>query len=283
MRVPVLAAAAAVLATAAVAAPQAPAQYRIELSSEMKEKPFKFYVVSQPTSAACTMVYAVEGTDARLKSAHFSWTTSGVVIRKDVEPDGVRMLDNGSASIEWKPGQQRKGDKNPIDALGEVFLKLSADGRGEARVVKNPDQSMRFLRNFSFGRSPLLHRPKLPEGELKAGQTFSSEAYVPDGIYAAVEWPVKLDWTVKEVAGGVATLSGAGAATQDEIQSRMGLLTDGTIAVASTVNVDAKSGEVVSAETRIDARWKKDPSGSPTGIMDYEAKCVVRESRVEVR
>jgi hypothetical protein len=271
-----LAAAAALLATAATAA-----EYRIEIATEMKEKPYKFYVVSQPTSAGCTMVYAVQGTDATLKSAHFSWTTSGVVIRKDVEPAGVRMVDNGSASIEWKPGQQRKGEKNPLDALGAVFLKLSADGRGDARVVKNPEDSVRFLQNFRFGRSPLMHRPKLPDGELKAGQAFSSEAYIPDGIYAGVEWPVKLDWTVKEVAGGVATLAGAGAATQDETKGTMGLMTDGTIAISSTVKLDAKSGEVVSAETTIDARWKKDPSGSPTGIMDYEAKSVVRETRVD--
>lgn len=274
-------------------AQQAPAAYRIDLVSHIAEKPFKFYVAGQPTSATCAMTYSIlpgeAGSDVTLKSVHFTWKTSGLDIQKDVTPEGVKLRDNGSESIEWAPGKPkehpRKDEKNPLDLFGKPILRLPPNGRGETRIWRNPEAYLRFAKNFNFGRAALLHRPKLPDGDLKVGQTFKTDVQVPDGTYSAVDWPLEVEWRVKSVEGppdaAIAVIEGAGAATRDEYASRMGKLTDGTVSFSSTLKLKQKTGELISGESKSQSRWKKEPSGAPTGIMDYDATVVVTETRQE--
>lgn len=273
------------LGLSAATSPQA-TRYSIELAGRITQKSFKFYVTTEPVKCAASMNISIspEGR-VSLTSAHYSWVTTGLSLDKTITPEKVEYIDNGSMSVQWTPGQTKKGEVNPLEVFGKPFGAITPGGRGPGVITRNPEKFVRFFSNFRFGSAFLLHRPALPAGELKPGQTFEIQTEMPDPTYSAVKWAIPVQWTVDRIAGKgaetVLELSGAGAATQDETSSWSGRLTDGTISSASKVKMKLESGELISGETTVQARWKKDPAGSTAGIMDTEGTAAISEKPVE--
>ena len=291
-----LAVAGLVAASALMAAPAVPADtaYRIELTTNIKEKPYKFFITTEPVAASCAMEFSVkkggENDEVSLQSMHDTWKTTAMNLEKTVTPDKVVYINNKTESTPWVKGQANKKDKlgeevNPLQVFDRPIAFLSPDGRGIPVVIRNPDTWVRFSKNFGFGKTLLLHRPTLPAGELKAGQSFTVEQEVPDPTYSEVPWTVQVQWTVDSVTGkgddAVATLSGAAASTRDRVTSRKGRLTDGTVSLTSQVKLRVKDGQVLSAVSEVEARWKKDPADAPSGVMDYTGVARLRETLLE--
>jgi hypothetical protein len=270
--------------------------YDVSLTAVLKEKSFKFYIRPADTRFAVDLRYCIGGAapppagavagarDARLSSLRFSWETTGLSILKEITPDAVRLRDNGAESIEWKRGEKRPGETNPLELLAGPLLKLTAtagDGARRVEALQDPERSVGFMRNLRFGRFAELHRPGIPAGAPAAGRSWTEPVRVPDGTYSAVEWEIPVTYEVKEVSGSGARtevqIEGHGAATRDRTESRMGPLTDGTVSLTSRIRALAAGGELLEGTTELFTRWKKDPSVSPTGIMDYAATVRVTE------
>lgn len=280
---------AATAVPAPAAAPRSGRDYRVTLDSVIKGKGYKFYVAVEPVKASAVMEFRIKPAgdqhEISLRSMHYTWKTSGMDIARDITPERVEDIDKGRAHVAWTPGMTRKGDTNPLEAFGKPIGFIAPGGREQGVVVRSPDKFVRFSENFRLGTAPLLHRPPLPEGVLKPGQTFTTDTRMPDPTYSGIQWTAPVQWTVDAVSGtgdgAVVQLSGASAATMERAQSHFGRMTDGTLSMTSRVKRKLENGDLVSAETRVSVRWKRDPGDNPGGVLEDSADAVIRETALE--
>lgn len=270
------------LATAAVAGEQT---FKLSLESAIKAKGYKFYVAVEPVKATAGFEYTVKTAgdvqEISVKSMSYSWKTSGLDIQREITADKVTDVEAGRTTVVWTPGQKKKDETNPLDVYGKPIGFLTPGGREPGVIVRSPDKFVRFAENFQLGHAPLLHRPALPAGDLKQGQSFTVDTRMPDPTYSGIEWTVPVEWTVENVSGSgddaVLVLAGAAAATEEKARSLFGRMTDGTLSFTASVKRRLKSGDLISAESRISARWKRDPGDNPGGVLEDTAEAVIKE------
>lgn len=271
------------------AAPAVAQTYRFSIDSQIKAKGYKFYIAVEPVKASAALEFNVKTAgdvqEISVKSMSYSWKTSGMDIQREVTPEKVVDVEKGKASTVWSPGEVRKGETNPLEVFGKPIGFLTPGGREPGVIVRSPDKYVRFAENFQLGQAPLLHRPALPAGELKQGQTFTVDTRMPDPTYSGIEWTVPVEWQVENVSGSgddaVVVLAGAAAATEEKARSLFGRMTDGTLSFTSSAKRRLKSGELISAESRISTRWKRDPGDNPGGVLEDTAEALIRESATE--
>lgn len=262
--------------------------FKLEMVTVIKEKPYKFFVITEPVQTTASLEYGLKLVDQNheisVKSMHFTWKTTGLDLEKTITPDQVAYRENKQTSVQWVPGTTKKGEVNPLDVFQRPIGYLTPGGRDLGVVTRSPDKFVKFSENFVLGKAVLLHRPPLPAGELKDGQTFTTDTDIPDPTYSGVAWTVNVQWTIEKVTGKgddvVIQLNGVAAATREKAESRKGPLTDGTMSLTSTVKLKG-NGELIDGDSRLEVRWKKDPSGQPNGVMDYAGDSRIHEAPLE--